>query len=69
MLLTKNSQPFIEGSFDQALFGVLAISIESVGYDDEGKVITIEAPHTVFTQIGTQRIFYIHEDTKWVCVY
>ena len=37
--------------------------------NDEGKIITIEAPETVFTQVGTQRIFYIHEDTKWVCVY
>ena len=23
----------------------------------------------VFTKVGTQRIFFIHEDTKWVCVY
>ena len=37
--------------------------------NDEGKIVTIEAPHTVFTQVGTQRIFYIHEDTKWVCVH
>ena len=37
--------------------------------NDEGKIITIKAPYTVFTQVGTQRIFYIHEDTKWVCVY
>ena len=39
ILLTRNSQHCIEASFDQALFGVLAISIESVAYDDEGKVI------------------------------
>ncbi len=37
--------------------------------DDEGKIVTLTAPSSVFTQIGTQRIFYIHEDTKWVCVY
>ena len=37
--------------------------------NDEGKIVTIEAPHTLFTQVGTQRIFYIHEDTKWVCVH
>ena len=37
--------------------------------NDAGKIITIEAPETVFTQVGTQRIFYIHEDTRWVCVY
>jgi len=39
ILLTKHGQSFGEASFDQALFGVLAISIEHVGYDDEGKVI------------------------------
>lgn len=39
ILLNRDSQPFIKASFDQTLFGVLAISIESVGYDDEGKVI------------------------------
>jgi len=37
--------------------------------NDEGRIETISAPHTVFTQVGTQRIFFIHEDTKWVCVY
>jgi len=37
--------------------------------NDQGKIETISAPHTVFTQIGTQRIFFIHEDTTWVCVY
>jgi len=39
ILLTRHSQPFVEASFDQALFGVLAINIEYVGYDDKGKVI------------------------------
>lgn len=38
MLLTKHSSSFVDTPFDQALFGVLAISIEYVGYDDEGKV-------------------------------
>ena len=37
--------------------------------NDKGKIITLTAPETVFTQIGAQRIFFIHEDTKWVCVY
>ena len=37
--------------------------------NDEGRIETISAPKTVFTQVGTQRIFFIHEDTKWVCVY
>jgi len=36
---------------------------------DEGIVETIEAPHTIFTQTGTQRVLYIHEDTEWCCVY
>ncbi len=37
--------------------------------NDDGVVETIKAPHTVFTQIGTQRIFYIHEDSIWTCVH
>lgn len=36
---------------------------------DTGEVKTIVAPTTVFTQIGTQRVFYVHEDTSWCCVY
>ena len=36
---------------------------------DEGIVETIEAPHRIFTQTGTQRVLYIHEDTEWCCVY
>mgnify|MGYP003675450260 FL=1 len=35
----------------------------------KGKLVTIEAPHIIFTQIGTQRVLYMHEDTKWCCVY
>jgi hypothetical protein len=37
--------------------------------NDEGQVETIEAPHTVFTQVGTQRVFYVHKDSVWICVY
>lgn len=37
--------------------------------NDAGKIVTLSAPHTVQTVVGTQRVFYIHEDTKWVCVY
>ena len=37
--------------------------------NDEGIVETIEAPHSIFTQIGAQRVFYIHEDATWICVY
>jgi hypothetical protein len=36
---------------------------------DTGDIKTIVAPHTIFTQIGTQRVFYVHEDTQWCCVY
>jgi hypothetical protein len=36
---------------------------------DEGIVKTIEAPHKIFTQTGTQRVLYIHKDTEWCCVY
>lgn len=36
---------------------------------DEGNVVTIQAPHKIFTQIGTQRVLYIHEDSEWCCVY
>ena len=35
----------------------------------DGIVKTIEAPHKIFTQTGTQRVLYIHEDTEWCCVY
>jgi hypothetical protein len=37
--------------------------------NDEGEAKTITAPETIFTQEGTQRIFYVHEDTNWCCVY
>jgi hypothetical protein len=36
---------------------------------DEGEIKTIVGPHTIFTQTGTQRVLYIHEDTNWCCVY
>jgi len=36
---------------------------------DEGEVKTITGPHTIFTQVGTQRVFYVHEDTYWYCVF
>ena len=35
---------------------------------DEGEIKTISAPKTVFTKTGTQRVFYVHEDTQWCCV-
>jgi hypothetical protein len=39
ILLTKKSLSFVETSFQQVLFGVLAISIESIGYDNKGKAV------------------------------
>ena len=36
---------------------------------DDGKIMRIKAPHTVFTQVGTQRVLYMHEDCEWCCVY
>jgi hypothetical protein len=37
--------------------------------NDTGELVTISGPHVIFTQIGTQRVLYIHEDTNWCCVY
>lgn len=36
---------------------------------DAGEVKKIKAPMKVMTEIGTQRVAYMHEDCKWVCVY
>jgi hypothetical protein len=36
---------------------------------DQGLVETINAPHVIHTQAGAQRVLYMHEDTKWCCVY
>ena len=36
---------------------------------DAGEVKTIVGPTTIFTQTGTQRVLYMHEDTNWCCVY
>ena len=36
---------------------------------DEGEVKRIKAPYTVFTQEGTQRVFYVHQESIWTCVY
>tara|TARA_R100000935_G_scaffold55678_1_gene85872 strand:+ start:11825 stop:12319 length:495 start_codon:yes stop_codon:yes gene_type:complete len=36
---------------------------------DEGEVKRLKAPTTVFTQKGTQRVFYVHKDSIWTCVY
>lgn len=36
---------------------------------DTGEVKRMKAPMVVQTDVGTQRVAYMHEDTKWVCVY
>jgi|TARA_R100000541_G_scaffold39786_1_gene47534 hypothetical protein len=36
---------------------------------DDGEIVRVKAPHTVFTKKGTQRVFYIHEDVEWSCVH
>jgi len=36
---------------------------------DDGSVKRIKAPMVIHTELGTQRVAYIHEDTKWACVY
>jgi hypothetical protein len=36
---------------------------------DTGEVKRVKAPMVVQTEVGTQRVAYIHEDTRWACVY
>jgi len=36
---------------------------------DTGEVKRITAPMKVMTEIGTQRVAYMHEDCVWICVY
>jgi len=36
---------------------------------DNGEVKRIKAPMSVMTEIGTQRVAYMHEDCVWICVY
>lgn len=36
---------------------------------DDGEVKRVKAPMVVHTEVGTQRVAVIHEDTRWVCVY
>jgi hypothetical protein len=36
---------------------------------DDGMVKRVKSPHKVFTKTGTQRVFYVHEDSIWCCVY
>lgn len=37
--------------------------------DDKGNIKRIKAPMHVQTEVGTQRVAYMHEDCTWVCVY
>lgn len=36
---------------------------------DTGEVKRIKAPMQFQTEIGTQRVAYMHEDCRWTCVY
>ena len=36
---------------------------------DAGEVKKIKAPMKVMTEIGTQRVAYMHKDCRWACVY
>lgn len=36
---------------------------------DDGEVKRIKAPMVVQTEVGTQRVAYMHEDCVWNCVY
>ncbi len=36
---------------------------------DTGEVERIKAPMKVMTELGTQRVAYMHSDVTWVCVY
>ena len=36
---------------------------------DDGDVKRIKAPMVIHTEVGTQRVAYMHEDCEWTCVY
>jgi hypothetical protein len=36
---------------------------------DNGEIKRLKAPMQIMTEIGTQRVAYMHEDCTWVCVY
>ena len=36
---------------------------------DNGEIKRIKAPMVVQTEVGTQRVAYMHEDCVWACVY
>lgn len=37
--------------------------------DDKGNIKRIKAPMSINTEVGTQRVAYMHEDCTWACVY
>ena len=45
------------------------ISGEASVLMDTGEIIKYKAPDKIMTKKGTQRVFFMHEDTRWVCVY
>lgn len=36
---------------------------------DDGSIKEFSTGDKIFTKAGTQRVFFIHEDTRWCCVY
>ena len=36
---------------------------------DDGSVKEFSVGDKAFTKVGTQRVFFVHEDTRWCCVY
>lgn len=36
---------------------------------DTGEIARYKQGDKIMTKAGTQRVFYMHEDTRWVCVY
>lgn len=37
--------------------------------NDKGVLEKVKTGDKIFTKIGAQRVLYMHEDTRWVCVY
>jgi len=37
--------------------------------NDRGQVEKVKTGDKIFTKLGTQRVLYMHKDTRWACVY
>jgi len=37
--------------------------------NDRGEVEKVKTGDKIFTKMGTQRVLYMHKDTRWACVY